>query len=158
MNSSSATEEDELLRALGSLVVNFSALEESLHDAIFIAAGGNDPVVSVLTSRMSFSTLVRKFGAVCVTVKPPLDASGDIQKFCNVLNAINEARNDLIHSAWSSNGPAGMPRRHKMSADVKKGLRLNPTDVPVSEIRDLIGKMEDADRKIWELVLSRSAA
>lgn len=158
MTPNSASEEANLLRALGSLVVNFSALEESLHDAIFVAAGGEDPVISALTSGMSFRTLVRKFGAVCVTVKPPLGSAPDIRKFCHVLDGINNARNDLIHSAWTSNGPAGVPRRHKMSADAKKGLKLNPTDVPVSVIGDLIRKIEDADRKIWELVVSRTAA
>jgi hypothetical protein len=158
VSPNSATREANLLRALGSLVVNFSALEESLQDALFMAAGGQDPVISALTSGMSFRTLVRKFGVVCVTVKPPLGSAPDIQKFCNVLDAINDARNDLIHSAWTSNGPAGVPRRHKMSADAKKGVRLNPTDVPVSVIGDLIRKIEDADRKIWELVVSRTAA
>ena len=158
MSPNSATEEANLLRALGSLVVNFSALEESIHDAIFMVVGGRDPVISALTSGMSFRTLVKKLGVVCVTVKPPLGSSPDIQKLCNVLDAINDARNDLIHSAWTSNGPAGVPRRHKMSADAKKGLRLNPTDVPISVIGDLIRRIEDADRKIWELVVFRPAA
>jgi hypothetical protein len=39
MHENSASEEANRLRALGSLVLNCSALEESLHEQFFMAAG-----------------------------------------------------------------------------------------------------------------------
>lgn len=158
MSRTTADEEDAFLRALGSLVANFAALEESLADAIFMAAGGKGQVVPILTAGMAFRALVRKFGAVCVTASPPLGSREDIGKLCSILDKINDDRNNVIHSAWSTTGPAGMPRRHKVSADARKGLRLNPQDVPVSEIRTLIARIEEGDRKIWELVVDATPA
>lgn len=158
MTPSTADEEAAFLQALGSLVVTFSHLEESLGDAIYLAAGGTGPVVSILTSGVSFNNLVKKFGMICVSVVPSLGTHSEIRELCAALNAANETRNRLIHSVWSSTGPAGHPRTHKMSADQKAGLRMNVRDIPVDEIRQAIGILVQLDAKVWEVVLSRSAS
>lgn len=152
MRSSTAEEEAAFLQALGLLVVTFGALEDSLRDAILIGAGGQDQMIPMLTAGMAFRALIDKFGAMCVCTRPPLRTSADIQPLCNVLNAINDDRNRLVHATWTSSGPAGVPRRYKMSANARNGLRLNPQDVPVSDILALVSRIEDADRKIWEIV------
>jgi hypothetical protein len=65
-NPPQAAQRDELARALGALVINFSALEESLHDGILTLARPDQSdertmvVVNVLTAGLQFKTLTEK--------------------------------------------------------------------------------------------------
>src|SRR5438128_1219794 len=102
---------EELFRALGILVVNFAALEESLHDAIWLtAAPANDmKVINVLTAGLPFRTLVEKFGALCIEAPELRVEKSDVAAFCSHLNDLNQRRNEYIHSAWMFRDPAEAP-------------------------------------------------
>ena len=142
----------ELLQALGALVVNVSATEESLHDAIWLLSESENQAVHVLTARLSFRTLVEKFGAMCAelgTARVPLD---EVRAFCGHLYTLNDRRNTIIHSAWNFRATADAPRRFKRTATPKAGFSLNVTDVTPSEIRDLAEQFRLAENKLWEIV------
>src|SRR2546428_12222651 len=90
----------EIVIALGTLVVNVSAMEESLHDAIYVLSGGNNVAIGVLTAGLSFRQLVERFGALCFELKTCRLPPDDIKKYCAHLDALNDKRNLMIHSAW----------------------------------------------------------
>src|SRR3989442_13193865 len=102
MDSSSRDRYPILLQALGSLVVRFSILEESIRDVIMLVSDSKGNVVPILTSGLPFKTLVEKFGAVCVESAPAYGSPDEIKAFCGLLHKINEDRNALVHSVWPS--------------------------------------------------------
>ena len=143
---------DQLLHALGALVVNFSALEESLHDAIvLLATECNMATVNVLTAGLHFPTLVEKFGALCTGVAEPRVPPTDVHEYCKFVLGLNEERNRYIHSAWDIAEDTGH-RRFKRSARAKSGFQLGIQNVPSAEILDLAERLRQAEHKLWEIV------
>ena len=135
-------------------------LEESLRNAIFAAARGEGSagsVITVLTTRMPFIDLVKKFGAICLELDPALGTKEDIKEFCGSLLQVNEDRNWLIHSAWYDPGPADQMQRYKPTADQKHGLKLNLQDASIADIDGLILRIKGAEAKIWEIVIRGKA-
>jgi hypothetical protein len=147
----------ELREALGDLVLGFVALEEDLHDAIFVLAEKECPrdrrTVSVLTAGLGFRTLVGKFGALCNELRPVEVSQADVVEFCNHLNRLNDRRNQMVHSAWvwAERGPAGVHRR-KRTADPKKGFSHPLGRATVEEVRDLAQDFVNAGNKVWEII------
>ena len=152
MVTSRTSEQRQFLEALGELVVHFSFLEDSLRDAIYLSSG-ESKVVQILTARLSFRELVTKWGAVCVELRLVSNPQ-HVKQLGTALEKVNGDRNELIHSAWSIEVPAGETRRYKLSADRKKGLRLNVRNVTLEDIHKVISQIENLDRKIWEIVSS----
>jgi len=142
---------EQLFRALGILVVNFAALEESLHDAIWLAAapGSEMRMINVLTAGLPFRTLVEKFGAVCIEAKDLRVSKEEVVSFCARLNELNQRRNEYIHSAWQFRDPTQDPTRFKRTARPKAGFSLNVSTAPVAEIRKLIEDLLEAERILW---------
>jgi len=138
---------------LGILVVNFAALEESLHDAIWLTAApkSNMKVINVLTAGLPFRTLVEKFGALCKEVPGVRVPSADVTAFCSRLNELNQRRNEYIHSAWTFRDPGQAPARFKRTAKAKDGFSLNVTPAPITEILGLARELLEAERKLWEI-------
>ena len=149
--SDSADVESEVLTALGGLVVNVSAMEESLHDAIWLISGAENRSVHVLSAGLAFRTLVEKFGALCVEMKTCRIPVEDVSQYCAHLNSLNDQRNTIIHSAWNWRGSAGT-RRFKRTAKIKTGFSLNITNTTPNEIRELAERFRQAEQKLWEIV------
>lgn len=157
MMSTSMTEpdaaevQDDVLKALGALVVNVAAMEESLHDSIMLLAGPESAAIGVLTAGLNFRTLVEKFGALCVELKTHRGAVEDVKAYCKHLNDLNDKRNVIVHSAWNWLGTGGV-RRYKRTAKPKSGFALSVTKTSPTEIRELAAAFFQAERKIWEYV------
>lgn len=149
--------QSELLRALGALVVNFSALEESLHDAVWVLADVGDDdrnmvTINVLTAGLQFRTLVEKFGALCTEFKSRLCVPlTEAQEFCRLVLTLNDERNRYVHSAWSAAADVGH-RRFRRSAKTKTGFRLDIRSVSPDDIFDLAERLQQAEQKLWEIV------
>ena len=86
----------EIVAALGTLVINVAALEESLHDAIQVLSGINNVSIGVLTAGLSFRQLVERFGALCFELKTCRVPVDEVRKYCAHLDALNDNRNLLI--------------------------------------------------------------
>jgi hypothetical protein len=141
----------KVVTALGALVVNAAVMEESLHDAIWVMSGGDNPAISVLTAGLSFRYLVEKLGALCFELKNCSLPNEEVAKYCAHLNTLNEERNLMIHSAWNWGGSAGT-RRYKRTAKIKSGFSLNVTPIKPEAIRDLADQYIEAEKKLWEYV------
>jgi len=143
---------DQLAIALGGLVINFAALEESLHDAIRVAINGNEST-DALTAGLSFKVLVEKLGAVCVDLGTSPATPKEIRAFCDRLEKLNDRRNQLIHSTWGlSADRVRRTRRSKRSASAKGGFEVRVTHTSVAEVRAVADECIEADRKLWEIV------
>jgi hypothetical protein len=142
---------EQLFRALGIFVVNFAALEESLHDAIWLAAapGSDMKMINVLTAGLPFRTLVEKFGAACMEAKDLRVSKEEVATFCARLNELNQRRNEYIHSAWQFRDPTQDPTRFKRTARPKAGFSLNVSTAPVAEILKLGDDLLEAERILW---------
>ena len=143
--------QDDVLKALGALVVNVAAMEESLHDAIMLLAGTENAAIGVLTAGLNFRTLVEKFGALCLELGTHRGTVDDVKGYCRHLNELNDKRNAIVHSAWNWLGSAGV-RRYKRTAKVKSGFALNVTKTSPTEILEVAASFFQAERKIWEYV------
>jgi hypothetical protein len=133
-------------------VVNVAALEESLHDAIYLLAGGENPAVNVLTAGLPFRALVDKFGALCSAHSTPRAPTSEVTAYCGHLGSLNDERNAIIHSAWNLREGRGSHRRSKRTAKPKGGFSLNVKNVTAGEIRDIADKFVAAEKKLWEYV------
>jgi|SRR6266699_2507802 len=144
---------EALFRALGILVVNFAALEESLHDAIWVTVPANEmKSINVLTAGLPFRTLVEKFGALCMEAPNLRVPKSEVDAFCAHLNNLNQKRNEYIHSAWIFRDPERVPTRFKRTAKAKAGFSLNVTPVPVKEVLALADELVEAENKLWGIV------
>jgi hypothetical protein len=143
---------------LGRLIVNVSAMEESLHDAIWLLSSGDDPsanmqaVVQVLTARMRFLDLVDKFGTLCRDLGTARIAIEDVQKYCNHLGSLNDRRNSFVHAAWNFRDEGLDTRYFKRTAKPNTGFSLNVRSVTRSDIAALSDDFIKAERKLWEIV------
>lgn len=145
--------QDQLLYALGTLVVNFSALEESLHDAIvLLATECNMATVNVLTAGLRFPTLVEKFGALCNGAAEPRVPPTDVHEYCKFVLGLNEERNRYVHSAWGIADKDTGHQRFKRRAKVKSGFQFDIQNVLPAEILDLAKRLRQAEDKLWEIV------
>lgn len=135
----------ELLNALGEMVIRFSALEESLRDAIWSVNRSADVVVQSLTVGLNFSTLIDKFGAIYYEHYPAHRA--DISALCAHPRSLNEKRNTLIHSFWYNSPGSTEMVRHKITARSKHGLELRAEGVLAATVRALSSALADAEDK-----------
>jgi hypothetical protein len=144
----------EILKALGTLVVRHSALEEALRDALWLETKTDKIIVHVLMSGLSCSTLIDKFGAVFY--EHHSEHRESIGKLCAHLTALNDKRNALIHSFWTTSVGAEHMMRIKVSAKPKTGLVSSGEGVPASKVFELARELEDAENKVWEVITDLS--
>ena len=151
MPTTSESELDpELLKALGEVVVRHSGLEEALRDAIFLEAKTDKVIVNVLYSGLAFRTLVEKFGAVYFEHHSP--QRKQIEQLCARLQDLNDQRNTLIHSFWTTSAGSQHMLRLKNIASAKRGLSLRAESVPTASVRQLATDLGEAEDKVWQVI------
>jgi hypothetical protein len=143
---------NRLYEALGRLVVQFSWLEDNLHDAFAVALHPSDVrFTNVLTAGLQFRTLVEKLGTLLRDHPERRVSPEDLQDFCAHLLTLNEQRNSTIHSVYGRTR-TGEQKAYRRSARMKAGFSLNVRDVAVSDIDELCAHVEEAEKKLWEVV------
>lgn len=140
----------ELISALGRMVIQHSALEQTLRECILVHTAKEDDVaVGVLLTGQSFSTLVEKYGAIYYEFHA--EHRQEIRSLCNRLSELNGQRNQMIHSFWRDGGDAIQAIRLKSTASVKKGLVLTASGVSPAEVEALALELHKAQEKLTEL-------
>lgn len=144
---------DELLLALGTLLVAFSKLEETLRFVIGRKFGEAESRCLALTTGLTFRVLVDKFGAIYRDLPLRRGAtSEDITAFCAHLSKINDDRNRLVHAIWHiSDGTVHGGWRRATS---KRGLHSNSDLVTATPVRALADRCDEADTKLIEYLLA----
>ena len=143
----------ELLEALGTLLVSFSELEESLHFAIAFTFAPAEQRAYCLTAGLPFRTLVEKFGALYHDLPRRKVTSEDVTSFCAVLNTLNEQRNQLVHAIWLS-GEGDAVHRTSRRATPKQGLHERSEPVNAAEVLALARKCDDTESTLFTYVLA----
>ena len=143
---------DELARALGTLVINFSFLEESLRDAIQVTAGGNSGVVSVLTAGLHFKTLLEKFGLLCKEAPSLRVPKADVEAYCNALGSLTDERNAMVRSAYLFQRGKEPTCRSRPSGTGVAGVALPVAEFSPKDILRLATQLRSAEQRLWELV------
>jgi hypothetical protein len=123
---------DEHLAAIGQIVVSFQSLEFELAAGIGSILGVNQKVQDVLTSELSYKKLVSVFG---VMYRLHVGESSEINLLTRKLFAVEEVRNQLIHSTWGGgwNAEAAVTR-FKVSARNGKGHQVSIESYSVKDL------------------------
>lgn len=145
----------DVLVALGELVVAFSGLEETLRSSIMVLAGDRVILADVLTSGLSFSVLVEKWGALYHEYYPDAESHELVRAVCGELAEVNSARNTLIHSLWMPDDSSGGWRRQKVTAQFRRGLHYHVTHVEPQGVRALISRIDTAAEHVAGLAFHR---
>jgi len=146
----------ELATAIGRLVLAFSGLEETLHQAIWGTVEAKDVVkLQVAVAGLNYSTLVSKFGALYHELFPSPASRAEVADLANRLLAAGEERNSIIHAAWHIDETRSMISRLKTTAKPKAGLVLHSRGVTIAEIDAAADRMTALTDELWILVVDR---
>ena len=146
---------DDILRALGRVVVNFAAVEMHLTFLTGELITQDQPVAQIVSSEMNFKTLRAALKSI-VHAKLPQDKAV-LDRLDDLLGQAKHAedlRNQLMHCFWLDDGQGGMGR-FKMTAKEDKGLKHTTAPITAKDINDVADKLkkvgEDIGRFIGEL-------
>lgn len=136
-----------LLAALGSVTVDFSALDASVQLAISIMLMPDDLAVldatkgaivveknAIVTSEMSFKQRVYAFASLYRQrwPRPPTE----FEFLCKQLHDAEDLRNQLVHSYYDTDATGAVVRR-KVTAKTKQGLRSRIDIADAQEVEAL---------------------
>lgn len=142
---------DDLYRALGRLVFEFGQLDQSLHDALYLATGGREET-RILTAGLRFPELVARFEALYASFEPATTGERGVKNLCGVLRGLNDERNREMHSIWGFYATSGHPLRTQQRLK-RGGMMLEIHSVTPSELQELATRMSEAADKVWEVAL-----
>ena len=138
-----------LLEALGDLVIASSSLEESLKDAIWKLGGAATDDAQYRVASMPLGTLVDTFQKLYVAEPAGV---APVDKFCVGLKDLARDRSDLIHALWVFESGGRKAYRHR-TKKTGAGLVLNTEAVTPVSVRALVGRFQNADDKLWEIIV-----
>lgn len=153
---------DDLVKALGSVVLNFSYLETILSLNVWILIDMSDANIGkIVTGGKPFSALIDMFDALYrhriidviqaegKSTKVPSKTLTDLVK---KLVEANEQRNQVIHSAWVSNTKD--PETHsrfKFTAKRSKGLERVSKNMSVQDVLQIAHAISEVADQFLEL-------
>ena len=147
-NEITSIKENEILAALGGLIVEFGVLEYELLLAITsLARIEYDTLLSIVAGD-SLSNLLKVFDSVFSNGEHTPDESVVFQSLLKRIRAANEKRNYFIHALWDA-GDGSVGRMLKY-AKGRKGLPITweAVDVRVSEIITLCDEFNSLSEEI----------
>jgi hypothetical protein len=85
---------------IGRFIANFALLEEYLRGAICEIGRTSAPAGEILSSELSFRSLVACFGTLIREYVPNTRLHTEAEELLKQVVSINEFRNRLVHSLW----------------------------------------------------------
>jgi hypothetical protein len=140
--------ENEILAALGGLILEFGVIEYELMLAITSLAQIEFGTLLSIVAGDSFSNLLKVFDSVFSNGEHTPDESDAFQALLKRIRAANEKRNYFIHALWDvGDGSVGRMLKY---AKGRKGLPITweAVDVKVSEIRALCDELNSLSEEI----------
>lgn len=145
---------DELLRSLGIVVVQFGTLSTQLQTVLVRLSGEDDMIGMMITSELAFKGLTNLFECIGLYI---LDRDGitdtesqdRVKDLAKRLRHIEDSRNTILHSFWTTSGPGGDLGRTKVAAR-RQRLRVADSDSPLAELRDFITRSGQIIRDLEE--------
>jgi hypothetical protein len=146
---------DDILMALGMIVENFNAVEQTFCEAIAFAIG-EDVYTSprIIKARRHIENLK---GLLKSAFEPEVQKAGEIAAFNALMSrfdTLQESRNDVIHSQWIriENPNQGSGLQVRIAKDGKKTSR----NFYASELRKLANDIGDFGGDFWQFLLQIS--
>jgi hypothetical protein len=148
---------DDLVLALGSLVLNFASLEETLSMAIWLLIDCSDDAIGkIVTAGMPFNGQIEVFEALYrhrlvglfeelateseadVDGKSALELEEHLAELVKRMRTANEQRNGAIHSAWAVQAQeASSYLKYKFTTKGSKGVRRTETKITADDLWEL---------------------
>jgi len=138
--------EDGYLRAIGEIVVNFSALESAVSEWINSLLLPDEQLGEIVTAEMSFQAKVTLASALCRYKFKDVKGLENLKKLDKLLPRLQDAayqRNIVVHSHWGFKTGEIRARRSKTSAKRKTGLRFHFHETSVDELNQTADFIED---------------
>ncbi len=129
---------DTLVKAIGKVALNFSGLEMMLSCFVARLISDDSRVGTIITCEMSFQHLLKAFDSLIryrVGNSRQLDRAEDLVKR---LNAGEQERNKVIHSAYLFWESQSQYIRLKATAKQGKGLRFAQDNSPAADLNRII--------------------
>lgn len=143
----------DVLHALGTLLVAFSELEETMHFALTHPFGERMELASVLASATMFKQSIAKFGSLYRALRLRNDASEQVKGFCDELEKLNDRRNELVHAIWLTLD-GGEVRRGSRKPSAAKGMTSQSKPITSTEILALADAFDAASDKLLTFALA----
>jgi len=138
---------EDIYEPIGKLVVRFQNLELFMNLLLIDLLKQDYDTGFCITSEMSFSRLVASLVTVAEVRIKDVTLVDEMRKVAGLLNTCEGARNKVIHSRYALSND-GKPKRAKITAKQRNGLRKAIHDVTVQEICEHIKEVEVATMQI----------
>ena len=147
---------DDYLKAIGSIVVEFSTLESEIAFAVSLLVGRDLHLGARLTAGENFSSLSRLFETL---FKYRVRDKIEIQKLDELLkklNGINDLRNSTLHSVWSfirsEEGLIAFAIRRKASKTGSERFSVSRQLPDVAELLQVTENIKQLSNRVTELM------
>src|SRR3989344_6406300 len=125
---------DDHLKALGRVVVNFNSLEVFLNFLIWILIGPDLKTGKIITSEVSFKGKITLLASLYRIKIKDIKKDSDVNGLIKRLIKAEDERNKVIHSSWVIDEKNTRITRYKITAKLKRGLKdefeeMNDTDI-----------------------------
>jgi hypothetical protein len=141
---------EDIYEPIGKLVVRFQNLELFMNLLLIDLLKQDYDTGFCVTSEMSFSRLVASLVSVAEVRIKDVTLVEEMRKVAGQLNICEDARNKVLHSRYASSND-GKPKRAKITAKQRNGLKKSIYDASVQEICEYIKQIEDATMQIDSL-------
>jgi hypothetical protein len=141
-----------LYHALGQVVFHFGQLEESLHDAVWMALGQSDHT-RILTADLRFPDLVTRFRAIYREFRWPHSDVIGVDETCTLLSSLNEERNRELHATWGFWADSGRPMRMRRKLRGNAALTISMESVEPATLESLAQRLDAATDLVWQIIL-----
>jgi hypothetical protein len=125
---------DDVLRALGQVVVNFGLRDLHLSNVTAELVGGEVAVGRAIYAPLSMPQRVALLSAL-TKIRAPLFPVDDVTTLCSRINQASDRRNDAVHSVIIAVGPAKEPWRVKERTREKKGYYATAEPIDLAALK-----------------------
>ena len=145
---------DDHLKQLGRITVNFQLIETVFS---FLLWQLNDPKDQrkgqILTSRMSFSRICDVLVSLAKYVLSDDERAGRIKEFVRQASQLEQKRNSVIHSAWTSGVEGDVSVRFKYVTSRRKGFQVISERTTPDDLKNIADEAKEiGDRFLREVI------
>lgn len=144
---------NEQLKALGKVMVNFGSLEFLLNFFIWqLIDRNNIDLGKVVTSENSFRRNIALFASLYRLKIGNIDKDTEIDNLIKKLITAGENRDKVAHSTWLMNKSGENISTYKITAKQKQGLKNRFEDMNVPELEKISKYIGEASGGIFNLI------
>jgi hypothetical protein len=130
------------LKAIGRICVNFSYLELMIAFRIWSFINSDQNIGKMVTSGMSFAKLLDLLNSL---IEYKIDDERKKEDMISIIKKASEIegiRNQVIHSAWTSNDDTGKVGRIKITVKRNKGLQIQEEELDDKDLNGVADKIK----------------